>query len=70
MKQTQLKKMVQAAIALRQERITHFMVCDQKNNPQIIEMRLRLQGELEAYDAVLSALNDYPVLLRAAGSRP
>lgn len=51
------------AINRKRDFVTSFATGDQKDNPQVIEMRIHDQGQLEALEAVLSAIHGDPVWL-------
>jgi hypothetical protein len=60
--QNELRRLVRRAQVSDQE--TFEMTEEIKDNPQAAEMRRKLKGRLEAWEAVLTALQGDPALLR------
>jgi len=58
MKPTPAQLRAKLTTALERERgyVQTCMTCDQRNNPQIITMRLKAEGRTDALEAVLLAL--------------
>jgi hypothetical protein len=48
-------KLLKMAIKREKDFISGCESSDQKNNPQVIEMRVRAEGRLEAFEAALYA---------------
>jgi hypothetical protein len=57
------QKVVKAIIAHEKTTIQHFETCDQKHNPQIEEMKLRHQGQLDAFEAILDSMKGSNAML-------
>lgn len=51
------KTQVRKAIARKRSFIANAQASDQRNNPQVVEMVHRSEGELAALEAVLEAMN-------------
>lgn len=60
--QTELRSLVRRAHDSSTE--TMAMTEELKDNPQVAEIRQKLKGRLEAWEAILTALQGDPALLR------
>jgi len=63
-----MKKLLRKIINKKQKDIEYYSAKNysQRENPQIIEMRLRMEGELSAYTNVLEYLNGNKFYLHIA----
>ena len=56
--------LLKLAISREKDFIASCLSCDQRNNPQVIESRLKAEGRLDAFEAVLYSARGSNVLLR------
>lgn len=59
-----MKKLLKAAILREREFISGIEKSDQKDNPQVVTMRLQAEGRLQVFEAVLFALRGDQVDLK------
>jgi hypothetical protein len=60
----QIRALIEQAISKETDFVSGCKTSDQRNNPQVIEQRLKAEGRIDALDSVLSALNSDTVYLR------
>jgi hypothetical protein len=60
----EIKRLLKAAMKKQNDFIVSCKTCDQKCNPQVIAMRQKTEGQLDALEAAYSALNNDTLYLR------